>query len=175
MEEARLIPQFRRNVVGEPLSFTHTHSDVHPPHPTEHHPLWLQVTAAEKEPSGRRRAKHTRRSTSTLMQFATDHAFTGTYVQRFRNNNPPENASYPCSAPLRTAEHIIHSCPRYLQNRINTGILRFAVLPTPPLYPFTLLLSEKRGVGKLLDFFDQTRALSKPESGPPIPVPPEPD
>ncbi|KAI9434786.1 hypothetical protein H4582DRAFT_2080417 [Lactarius indigo] len=35
--------------------------------------------------------------------------------------------------------------------------------------------SGKRGVGKSLDFFDQTRVLSKPESGPPIPVPPEPD
>ncbi|KAI9436567.1 hypothetical protein H4582DRAFT_2078185 [Lactarius indigo] len=78
-------------------------------------------------------------------------------------------------SPLRTAEHIIHHCPRYLQDRIDTGILRFAVPPTPPLYPFTALLSEKRGVGKLLAFFDQTRALSKPESGPPIPVPPEPD
>ncbi|KAI9430983.1 hypothetical protein H4582DRAFT_1859573 [Lactarius indigo] len=88
---------------------------------------------------------------------------------------PPENAACPCGEPLRTAEHIIRHCPRYLHDRIDTGILRFAIPPAPPLHPFTDLLSEKRGVGKLLKFFDQTRALSKPESGPPIPVPPEPD
>ncbi|KAI9432068.1 hypothetical protein H4582DRAFT_1821611 [Lactarius indigo] len=109
------------------------------------------------------------------MQVATDHAFTGTYVQRFHTNDPPKNASCPCSATLRTAEHIILHCLRYLRDRIDTAILQFAVPPTPPLYPHSLLLSKKRGVAKLLNFFDQTQTLSKPESGLPIPVPPEPD
>ncbi|KAH9009346.1 hypothetical protein EDB85DRAFT_2162819 [Lactarius pseudohatsudake] len=78
--ENRLIPLFRHEWVGEQLSFHQTYSDIYPPDPERPHPLWLQSTAAETLPSGRRRAKHTRCSTSTLMQVATDHAFTGTYV-----------------------------------------------------------------------------------------------
>ncbi|KAH9015535.1 hypothetical protein EDB85DRAFT_1875743 [Lactarius pseudohatsudake] len=105
------------------------------------------------------------------MQVATDHAFTGTYVRRFRTNDPPENVACPCGAPLRDAIHVIHHCPRYLQPRISTAILSTAFAPIHPLYPFSKLLSTKEGAERLLKFFDQTRALSMPESGPPIPVP----
>ncbi|KAH8994407.1 hypothetical protein EDB86DRAFT_3103002 [Lactarius hatsudake] len=146
-----------------------------PRDPTAHHPLWLQATAAEREPSGRRRAKHTRRSTSTLMQVATDHAFTGTYVQRFRKNDPPENVSCPCGHALRDSDHIIRHCPRYTEDRISTAILSTAFASVHPLYPFPDLLSTRDGAERLLKFLDLTRALSKPESGPPLNVPPEPD
>ncbi|KAH9008409.1 hypothetical protein EDB85DRAFT_1883488 [Lactarius pseudohatsudake] len=109
------------------------------------------------------------------MQVATDHAFTGTYVQHFRKNYPPENVACPCGHPLRDADHVICHCPRFTQPRLSTAILSAAFAPTNPIYPFHLLLSEKEGIGRLLKFLSLTRALSKPESGPPPPVPPEPD
>ncbi|KAH9059490.1 hypothetical protein EDB87DRAFT_1684569 [Lactarius vividus] len=99
-----------------------------------------------------------RRSTSTLMQVATDHAVTGTYVQRFRKNDPRE-----------------HVVPLYFTARRNTAILSSAFAPVNPLYLFHKLLSTREGAERLLKFFDQTCALSMPESGPPLPVPPEPD
>lgn len=52
--------------------------------------------------------KNTTYSGCTLLQIATDHAFTGTYVQHFRMNDPPEAIECPCGAHIRSAEHIIH-------------------------------------------------------------------
>ncbi|KAH9015664.1 hypothetical protein EDB85DRAFT_1875630 [Lactarius pseudohatsudake] len=109
------------------------------------------------------------------MQVATDHAFTGTYVQRFRKNDPPENIACPCGHPIRDADHVIRHCPRFTQPRLSTAILSAALSPINPIYPFHLLLSEREGIGRLLKFLGLTQALSKPESGPPPPVPPEPD
>ncbi|KAH9053721.1 hypothetical protein EDB87DRAFT_1689969 [Lactarius vividus] len=109
------------------------------------------------------------------MQVAMDHAFTGTYVQRLRKNDPPENQSCPCGHRLRSSRHTIHHCPSYLTPRRNTAILPSAFAPVNPLYPFHELLSTHEGAERLLKFFDLTRALSMPKSGPPIPVPPEPD
>ncbi|KAH9162694.1 hypothetical protein EDB89DRAFT_2024606 [Lactarius sanguifluus] len=169
----RLIPVFRSRVLGEALPFHQCYSDIHPPDPKHPHPLWQLAVAAEKLPNGRRRAKHTRRTTSTIMQVATDHAFTGTYVQRFRTNDPPENISCPCGAEVRDSIHVVLECPRYVQARIDSGIL-----PTRPHHqplPFSSLLGTRKGIKMLLDFFDKTRALSCPETGPPLPVPPEPD
>ncbi|KAH9054001.1 hypothetical protein EDB83DRAFT_2521592 [Lactarius deliciosus] len=116
-----------------------------------------------------------RASTSTLMQVVTDHAFTGTYVQRFRTNDPPENISCPCGAEVRDSNHITHECPRFVQARLDCGILSTRPFHPQPLIPFEELLGSRKGAKMLLDFFDQTRALSKPETGPPLPVPPEPD
>ncbi|KAH9025598.1 hypothetical protein EDB85DRAFT_2292172 [Lactarius pseudohatsudake] len=105
------------------------------------------------------------------MQIATDHAFTGTYVQRFRPDDPPENISCPCGHPIRDSDHIIRHCPRFTRDRLNTTILSAAFAPVNPIYPFPDLLSTKDGANRLLNFQDQPRALSKPESGPPIPCP----
>ncbi|KAH8977668.1 hypothetical protein EDB92DRAFT_1808382 [Lactarius akahatsu] len=107
------------------------------------------------------------------MQVATDHAFTGTYVQRFRKNDPPGNVSCPCGHALRDSDHIIRHCPRYTGDRISTAILSTAFAPVHPLYPFHDLLSTRVGAERLLKFLDLvTRALSKPGSGPPLNVPP---
>ncbi|KAI9443597.1 hypothetical protein H4582DRAFT_1926001, partial [Lactarius indigo] len=109
------------------------------------------------------------------MQVATDHAFTGTYVVRFRTNDPPENISCPCGAPLRSPEHLIHRCPRFLTSRISAGVLSAAYAPIHPVYPYTALFSTLEGASRLLSFLQLSRAASRPESGPPPPeVPPEP-
>ncbi|KAH9054965.1 hypothetical protein EDB87DRAFT_1357122 [Lactarius vividus] len=93
------------------------------------------------------------------MQVATDHAFTGTYVQRFRKNDPPENISCPCGHNLRSSRHIIHHCPRYFNACRNRAILSSAFTPVNPLYPFHKLFSTRDGAEHLLKFFDQTRAF----------------
>ncbi|KAH9019251.1 hypothetical protein EDB85DRAFT_1873275 [Lactarius pseudohatsudake] len=80
------------------------------------------------------------------MQVTTDHAFTGTYVQRFHKNDPPENISCPCGNPLQDVDHIIRRCPCYLQARISTGILSTALTPINTLHPFHELLSTRVGV-----------------------------
>ncbi|KAH9036895.1 hypothetical protein EDB85DRAFT_2142927 [Lactarius pseudohatsudake] len=161
--------------LGETMPFHTCYSDIHPPDPKQPHPLWQQATATEILPGGRRQPKHTRRSTSTLMQVATDHAFTGTYVQRFRKADPPENISCPCGAAVRDAYHITQECPRYRHARVDVGIYSTRPHHTQSLIPLQSLLGTRKGAEMLLRFFDQTRALSKPETGPPLPVPPEPD
>ncbi|KAH9169447.1 hypothetical protein EDB89DRAFT_1472225 [Lactarius sanguifluus] len=128
----------------------------------------VQATAAKKDAPGRRRPAHTRRFTSTLMQVATDHAFTGTYVQRFRTNDPPENISCPCGHPLRDSDHIIRHCPRFVQDRISTAIVS-DVRSRQPLHPTSFLLVTGRNASNS----SPDSALSKPESS--LPVPPEPD
>ncbi|KAH8985306.1 hypothetical protein EDB92DRAFT_2028806 [Lactarius akahatsu] len=171
----RLIPVFRSQVLGEPLSFHQTYTDIFPPDPKHPHPLWQQATAAEKLPSGRRQPRHTCHTTSTLMQVATDHAFTGTYVQRFHTNDPSENISCPCGKAVRDAEHIIRECPHFIRAQVDSGI--YLARPGHPVSLPLLqsLLGTRKGIGMLLAFFDSRRALSALESSPPLPVPPEPN
>ncbi|KAH9161663.1 hypothetical protein EDB89DRAFT_1913739 [Lactarius sanguifluus] len=168
-----LVPVFRSRVLGEPLSFHQSYSDIHPPDPKQPHPLWQQATAAEKLPNGHHCAKHTRQTTSTLMQVVTDHAFMGTYVKQFRTNNPPENISCPCGEEVWDSYHVVLECLHYVQVRINSGIL--STHPHHQPLPFSSLLGTRKGAKMLLDFFDSTCALSCLETGPPLPVPPEPD
>ncbi|KAH9178325.1 hypothetical protein EDB89DRAFT_1843942, partial [Lactarius sanguifluus] len=105
-----------------------------------------------------------------IMQVATDHAFTGTYVQRFRTNDPPENISCPCGAEVRDSIHVVLECPRYVQAWIDSGIL--SARPHHQPHPmFSSLLGTRKGIKMLLDFLDLTRALSCPETGPPLPPP----
>ncbi|KAH9040623.1 hypothetical protein EDB85DRAFT_1886736 [Lactarius pseudohatsudake] len=96
-------------------------------------------------------------------------------VQQFRKSDPPENVTCPCSAPMRDVEHIIRHCPHFTQQRLDTAILSATFTPIHPLYPYHLLLGEKEGMDRLLKFLGLTKALSKLETGPPPPVPPEPD
>ncbi|KAH8978763.1 hypothetical protein EDB92DRAFT_1778324, partial [Lactarius akahatsu] len=102
-----------------------------------------------------------------LMQVATDHAFTGTYVQHFRTNDPPENISCPCGQAVRDAKHIIRECPRYNRARVDTGIYLARPGHPVPLPSLQSLLGTHKGIRMLLAFFDSTRALSAPEQGPP--------
>ncbi|KAH8993209.1 hypothetical protein EDB86DRAFT_2805770 [Lactarius hatsudake] len=120
--------------------------------------------------------KFTRRTTSTALQVATDHAFTGTYSRRFRPNDPPSHTTCPCGAPLRSSEHILLHCPRFVQPRISFAIRSVAWGAIHPLLPFPRFFSSREGADKLCKFLQFTCALSRPDPGPPPPeVPPEPD
>ncbi|KAH9170474.1 hypothetical protein EDB89DRAFT_1907721 [Lactarius sanguifluus] len=78
------------------------------------------------------------------------------------------------------ANHIIHECPHFIQAHVDTDIYMKQMkhqahepqgsVRTSPNYE---LLGTHNGAKMLLDFFDQTRMLSAPQSGP-LPVPPEP-
>ncbi|KAH9023992.1 hypothetical protein EDB84DRAFT_1274045 [Lactarius hengduanensis] len=110
------------------------------------------------------------------MQVATDHAFTGTYSQRFRPSDPPEHVACPCGHPLRSAEHILLHCPRFVQPRLSYALLSAAWNPITPLIPYAALFTTRKGAEKLCKFLQFTRALSRPDPGPPPPpLPPEPD
>jgi hypothetical protein len=63
--------------------------------PSKHnHPLWSAAVAMEKDKRGRktRRPLFTQRTTSTALQLAVDHAFTGSYVRKFRPLDPPPHS-----------------------------------------------------------------------------------
>jgi hypothetical protein len=68
----------------------------------KNHPLWSAATAMEKDERGRktRRPLFSRRTTSTTLQLAVDHAFTGSYAKRFRPLDPPSSLRCPCGHPV---------------------------------------------------------------------------
>jgi hypothetical protein len=120
----RCISDFRANVTGHP-SDGHAHTFVITEPPSEHHhPLWSAATAVEKDERGKKtkRPLYTRRTTSTAFQLAVDHAFTGSYAQRFRPSDTPETLACPCGVPLRTPQHITRECPLFYQTRVNHAI-----------------------------------------------------
>ncbi|KAH9027820.1 hypothetical protein EDB85DRAFT_1892829 [Lactarius pseudohatsudake] len=57
------------------------------------HPLWLAATECERDGRGKKtkKALFSRRTTSTALQIAVDHAFTGSYSTRFRPTDPPDS------------------------------------------------------------------------------------
>ncbi|KAH9037753.1 hypothetical protein EDB84DRAFT_1480469 [Lactarius hengduanensis] len=64
-------------------------------------------------------------------------------------------------------------CPRFVQPRISFAILSTAWNPIHPLLPYPRFFSTRGGAEKMCKFLQFT--LSKPETGPPPHVPPEPD
>ncbi|KAI9430941.1 hypothetical protein H4582DRAFT_2063294 [Lactarius indigo] len=91
-----------------------------------------------------------------------DHTFIDTYVLQFRESDPPEAIACPCGALLSLPEHIMHRCPRFLQQRINTGILSVAWNPVHPSYNYTHPFSTTEGAERLLRFPQESRAASSP-------------
>jgi hypothetical protein len=112
-----------RETGSKPRSFAYSHTLTHPPD-GNNHPLWQAALDRKKDDSGRKVKKYTysRRTTSTALQVAVDHAFTGTYVTRFRPGDPPRAQTCPCGAPLRSPQHITHTCYRYTWERAAAGI-----------------------------------------------------
>ncbi|KAN0124635.1 hypothetical protein V8E53_015743 [Lactarius tabidus] len=113
---------------------------------------------------------YSRRTTSTALQVAVDHVFTGTYVARFRPKDPEEAAHCPCGNPLRSTQHLIYRCPRYGGYRVTSTILSYGRITH-----YRNLYSSAKGAHKLLTFLQESGAASKPETGPVAEVPPEPD
>jgi hypothetical protein len=148
-----------------------THAITSPPS-GGNHLLWKAAVAVETDKHGRktRRPKYPRRVTSTALQLAVDHAFTGSYAARFRPSDPPETLLCPCGAPLRTPQHLTLECRRFFQQRLDSGIYSFhRTLRYPQLY------ATVKDAHRLLAFLQSSRAAFRPETGPPIPPPPEPD
>jgi hypothetical protein len=81
------------------------------------HPLWSAAVAMEKDERGckTQRPLFTQWTTSTALQLAVDHAFTGSYARRFCPADPPESLWCPCGYHLcngtttSTASHVSSS------------------------------------------------------------------
>ena len=169
------------NAGGGPLDgHAHTFAITDPPN-SHNHPLWTRAIDCHRDEKGRKiltKPLYTRRTTSTALQLAVNHAFTGSYTKRFRPADPPESHTCHCGYGLRTPRHIIIHCARHTQQRINT-----AIIGTRPPISFTKLFTTKRGAARLLDFIQLTGVGTRPETGPIPPsnlvpepdVPPEPD
>ncbi|KAH9019214.1 hypothetical protein EDB85DRAFT_2197842 [Lactarius pseudohatsudake] len=161
------------------INDAHTHVLLRPPD-GNNHPLWSAATDCERDDKNRRilsRPLYKRRTTSTALQLAVDHAFTGSYAKRFRPDDPPSSITCPCGWGLRDPPHLILSCPRFFQHRINSAV-------SGQYFPltYTQLFTTSKGTKRLMDYLSTSRAGSQLEQGPlpenavpPIDVPPEPD
>ena len=142
-------------------SFAHTHTLTHPPD-GNNHPLWQAATDQKKDEQGKKVKKYTFscHTTSTALQVAVNHAFTGLYAVCFRLANPPESRKCPCRAPLRTPQHITHECYRYMWEWAVAGINHYSCL-----VPFQRILGpSKKNMLRLLMFIQETRACKHPEN-----------
>ena len=96
-----------------PPCFCYQHAITKPPS-IHHHPLWKEATSLTKKVAGqRRKPKYTRRTTSTALQLAVDHAFTGSYARRFRPADPPETHLCICGPVLRDPAHPSPDVPSF--------------------------------------------------------------
>ncbi|KAH9013674.1 hypothetical protein EDB85DRAFT_1899608 [Lactarius pseudohatsudake] len=169
---ARVEGEWRELTRGlPPEGHAHTHVLLRPPD-GNNHPLWTAATDCERDDKNRKilsRPLYKRCSTSTAFQLAVDHAFTGSYAARFRPNDPPNSVTCPCGWGLRDPPHLIPSCPRFFNNRIDSGVLG-------QYWPLTYsqLFTTSKGTKRLMDYLQSSRAGSQPEFGPLLP-PPEPD
>jgi hypothetical protein len=169
--QERCIGKFRAAVTGHPTNgHAHTHVILAAPS-THHHPLWSAAVDREKDAQGKKtkRPLYSRRTMSTAFQLAVDHAFMGSYAQRFRPADPPKSLTCPCGAPLRTPQHITRECPLFYQTRVNHAIHTHGhTISYPALY--------NSHPHKLLSFLRDSCAASRPpDLGPPVEVAPEPD
>ena len=124
--QERLTESARTGWLGVELApprFAYTHTLVDPPS-IHNHPLWREATKRMRDPSGKklRRPQYTRRTTSTALQLAVDHAFTGSYAAKFRPSDPPHTLSCICGAHLRDPDHILRKCPIFHQQRVDSII-----------------------------------------------------
>lgn len=104
-----------------------------------------------------KRPLYRRKTTSTALQLAVDHAFTASYAIRFRPSDPPESLSCTCGSVLRTPYHIITSCPLHYQDRVNSGIHSHN-----GTLSLRALFSTRSGTTKLLSFLQASGAASRP-------------
>jgi hypothetical protein len=153
-------------------SFAYAHTLTRPPN-GGNHPLWRAATEREKDDKGRQTGPplYSRRTTSTAVQLAFDHAFTGTYVVRFRPGDPEEASACHCGAIFKTDDHVLYNCQhgllpaaRHLSRLVYNGTRT----PYHSLY-------RSRNSHRLLTFLQMTGAMSRPEPGLITEVPPDPD
>ena len=154
----RTLEAFNFRWLGTPPTHTYQHAIVSPPAET-HHPLWREATKTKLDLFGRKskRPVYRRHTTSTALQLAVDHAFTGSYATRFRPSDPPETLRCPCGSRTRDPSHIILDCPLFQEARALTKIVT-------PSHTLTLrqLMSDGKFIPRFLQFLDHTRAAARP-------------
>ena len=169
---ARAQNTLQLHATGRPLDgAAFTHAICEPPS-GGNHPLWEAAVEVEKDDMGRktRKPKYSRRTTSTALQLAVDHAFTGSYAARFRPTDPPEAQYCPCGAVWRDPPHLTLLCPRYAFTRRNLGIATHR-----RTLHFKVFFSHKKHAHLLLRLITETSLATRPEAGPTLYIPPEPD
>jgi hypothetical protein len=171
---ARTHNDLQVNVTGLSLDGAAYQYVISQPPSEKNHPLWSAATAMEKDKQGRktRCPLFSRRTTSTTLQLAVDHAFTGSYTKRFRPLDPPPSLRCPCSHPLRTPHHIIRDCRLFYLQRVGHRITANGrTLSLKTLFSTTTQASHR-----LLSFIADSRAAMRPpEIGRWANIPPEPD
>ena len=169
---ARAQNSLQINATGLPLdghAFTHA---IREPPSGGNHPLWTAAVEVEKDDMGRktRKPKYTRRVTSTALQLAVDHAFTGSYAKRFRKADPPETLTCPCGHLLRDPTHLTLTCPHFAQTRRDLGITsHYRSLR------FHHFFSHPKKAHLLLRLIADTSLATRPEHDQALYIPPEPD
>jgi hypothetical protein len=171
---ARAHNDLQINATGIPLDGAAYQYTISQP-PSEHnHPLWSAAVAMEKDERGRktRRPLFPRQTTSTALQLAVDHAFTGSYVSKFRPLDPPSSLTCPCGFHLHNPHHLIRNCRLHYLTQVSTLITtRGFTLSLTQLFSHSVSPAHR-----LLSFIHRSRvAMRPPEIGRPIPVEPEPD
>jgi hypothetical protein len=157
---------------GSPLDGAAYQYVISQPPSEVNHPLWSAAVAMEKDERGRktRRPLFTRRTTSTTLQLAVDHAFTGSYARRFRPNDPPSSLRCPCGYHLRNPDHLIRHCRFHYLHRLSNHIISRGLI----LSLKTLFSHSVQHTHHLLSFIQQSRAAMRPPEVE-ARMPPEPD
>jgi hypothetical protein len=171
---ARVHNNLQVSATGFPLDRAAYQYAISQPPSKVNHPLWSAVVAMEKDAQGRktRHPLFPRQTTSTALQLAVDHAFTGSYAKRFHPLDPPKSLQCPCGASHRNPNHLIRDCRLYYLTCISCKITTHGC--TMPLKSLFSHLVEH--AHRLLSFIHQMcAAMCPPEIGQPIPVEPEPD
>ena len=154
----RTLEAFNFRWQGLTPSHAYLHAIVEPPSEI-HHPLWREATRTQLDDFGLKTKKplYRRHTTSTAIQLAVDHAFTGTYASCFRPSDPPETMRCPCGEPTRSPTHIILECSLFAEDRAKSKI-------TTPSHTLSLrnLLSEGKYAPRLLTFLETSWAAARP-------------
>jgi hypothetical protein len=171
---ARAHNDLQVSATGLPLDGAAYQYAISQPPSKVNHPLWSAATAMEKDERGHKtwRPLFLRQTTSTTLQLAVDHAFTGSYAKHFWPLDPPPSLCCPCGHPLHTPHHLIRDCRLFYLKRVGHKI----TTQGHTLSLKTLFSTSAEMAHRLLSFITNTHAAMRPpEIGRWMNIPPEPD
>jgi hypothetical protein len=134
---ARVHNDLQVSTMGLPLDGAAYQYAISQPPSEVNHPLWNTATAMEKDERGRKtqRPLFSRCTTSTTLQLAVDHAFTGSYATRFRPLDPPSSLHCPCGYHLTSPHHLIRDCHLFYRQQVGHRITTYGhTLPLKTLF-----------------------------------------
>ena len=142
---------------GPRTSFAYQTAIQGPPDGKAHHTFNITPEKDGPHPRGQElKAKFSRTTYVTMLRYATGHAFTGEYTQRFYPLHTQEQIACPCGNPLQTVEHVLTECPLYAAAR-----QRHLAANGRPRTLRQLFANAKRVEG-ILRFIEETGACVKP-------------